>query len=214
MADNTPGTQGSQNNPPRQSGLSWSQPASTARPSQTGAPATSSSSSPPKFISSPVRPVAQAQPSSRRGMLLFTSGVVAGGLLAWSWFSLSPATITVSEGTGAPTGGTAATGGEAAPTTGAGAAEGIALPGSTIGSESLVIPSPQDAGLSVQITSAAVSAPTWVVVYESRNSVRGNALGAALFFPQDGAKSVKLLRATMPNQTYFVGRHVDNGDKQ
>ena len=52
------------------------------------------------------------------------------------------------------------------------------------------------------------------MVYESNNGVRGNALGAALFFPQGGAKTVNLLRTTQAGKTYFVGRHVDNGDKQ
>ncbi len=213
MADNTPGRE----NTPRQSGLSWSQPASTARPSQTGATAGSSSSSQPKFIASPPRTTAPAQPSSRRGMLLFSSGVLVGGLLAWSWFSLSPeGAVTTNNDTNVPAAGTAATGGGSAPTPGAGAAGGAALPGSTIGSESLVVPSPQEEGLSVQITSASVSAPTWIVVYESFNGTRGNALGAALFFPENNNtnKSIKLLRATVPNRIYFVGRNVDNGDKK
>ncbi|MDP4020887.1 MAG: hypothetical protein Q8P58_02510, partial [Candidatus Adlerbacteria bacterium] len=91
---------------------------------------------------------------------------------------------------------------------------GAALPGAVISNEALVVPSPQNAGLSVMVSSATVTSPTWVVVYESKNGVRGNALGAALFFPQDGDKTINLLRATTAGQTYFVGRHVDNGDKQ
>lgn len=91
---------------------------------------------------------------------------------------------------------------------------GTLLPGSVVSSEALVVPSPQDAGLSVAVSSANVSAPTWVVVYESKNGVRGNALGAALFFPGGQTKTVNLLRATTAGQSYLVGRHVDNGDKQ
>jgi hypothetical protein len=52
------------------------------------------------------------------------------------------------------------------------------------------------------------------VVYESKIGVRGNALGAALFFPEGGDRTINLLRATVAGQTYLVGRHVDNGDKQ
>ena len=201
MADNTPGKE----NTPRQSGLSWSQPSGTARPSQTGATTSSTSQSSPKFISSPVRPAAPAQPSSRRSVLLFASGVVVGGLLAWSWFSLTPEGV-ISENSGVPAGGTAATGGSGAPTSGTGAA--------LSGSEALVVPSPQDAGLSVRVTSAPVTQPTWVVVYEIVNGERGNALGARLFFLDSREKTINLLRPTQAGNTYWIGKRTDNGDER
>ncbi len=60
-----------------------------------------------------------------------------------------------------------------------------------------------------------VSVPTWVVVYDNKNGVRGNALGAALFTPTSakGAVYLTLLRATTAGQTYLIGRNVDNGDQ-
>lgn len=70
---------------------------------------------------------------------------------------------------------------------------------------------PQPAGMEVSAT-ADVSAPTWVVVYESRNGQISNILGAALFFPGQASGKVELLRGTMPNQTYFVGEARDDGD--
>jgi hypothetical protein len=144
--------------------------------------------------------------------LLFAGGIVVGGLLAWSWFSLTPAETGTEENVTPAAGEGAENAGSPNPSTGTG--NPSALPGSTIGNEALVVPSPQDAGLLVMVTSASVTSPTWVVVYESQNGVRGNALGAALFFPGGGAKNVNLLRATQSSKTYFVGRHVDNGDKQ
>jgi hypothetical protein len=146
--------------------------------------------------------------------MLFAGGVLVGGLLAWSWFSLTPTKIATNEDGLTPvTGAEAGTNTESARASGGGSVGGT-LPGSIIASEALVVPSPQDAGLSVMISSASVSVPTWVVVYDSKNGTRGNALGAALFFPGGGAKSVKLLRATESGKTYLVGRHVDNNNKQ
>jgi hypothetical protein len=81
-------------------------------------------------------------------------------------------------------------------------------------SGSLSVASPQDAGLTVAVTSATVSVPTWVVVYESSNGQPGRALGATLFFPAQNGKmgTVSLLRATQPGQSYFVGLSADTGN--
>ena len=216
MAENNSGqsgTQGSsQNNSSRQSGLSWSQPSSVAKPVQTGTPGTASAPKITPTLKPATSAAATAQGSSRRTFLLFAGGVVVGGLLAWSWFFLTPAEtgseedVTPAAGEGAENAG--------AQDSGTNTGNPSALPGSTVGNEALVVPSPQDAGLSVMVTSTSVTSPTWVVVYESQNGVRGNALGAALFFPGGATKTINLLRATTPARTYFVGRHVDNGDKQ
>src|SRR3989344_507443 len=65
--------------------------------------------------------------------------------------------------------------------------------------------SPQEPGRSVFLTSVAVSAPTWAVVYEERNGMPGNALGARLFLPGEASGAVSLLRATEGGKRYFVG---------
>lgn len=85
----------------------------------------------------------------------------------------------------------------------------------TAGENTLVPVSPQDAGLEVAISSATVSVPTWVVVYESVNGEPGRALGATLFFPATNGKSgtVSLLRATEPGQSYLIGENTDSGDR-
>lgn len=81
----------------------------------------------------------------------------------------------------------------------------------------LTIPSPQSAGLYVEVSRATVTEPTWVVIYEDRGGVPGNALGAALFFPtsQGGETSgtVELLRGTLIGHSYFAGESLDDGDK-
>jgi hypothetical protein len=85
----------------------------------------------------------------------------------------------------------------------------------SLGSDpSLTIMSPQPAGMSVQVAKAIVSSPTWVVVYEDSNGKPGNALGAALFFPEHQTGAVELLRATSPGKNYLVVRQMDNGDRK
>lgn len=71
----------------------------------------------------------------------------------------------------------------------------------------------QPAGTSVAVTGLSLTQPTWVVVYESRNSKPGNILGAGLFFAGDSAVSVPLMRTTVAGQTYYVTAATDNGDK-
>jgi hypothetical protein len=71
----------------------------------------------------------------------------------------------------------------------------------------------QPAGTSVAVTGLSLTQPTWVVVYESRNSKPGNILGAGLFFAGDSAVSVPLMRTTVAGQTYYVTEVIDNGDK-
>ena len=68
--------------------------------------------------------------------------------------------------------------------------------------------------MQVVINSATVSAPTWLVVYESSNGQPTRILGASIFFPENNGKgsSIPLLRATQSGQTYIVGERVDDGD--
>ncbi|HVY72980.1 MAG TPA: hypothetical protein VG984_02955 [Candidatus Paceibacterota bacterium] len=84
--------------------------------------------------------------------------------------------------------------------------------GATSSNGALSVTSPQAAGIHVDIATASVSEPTWVVVYESRNGAISNILGAALFFKGQTSGSVELLRGTMTGQTYFVGEARDDGD--
>jgi hypothetical protein len=78
----------------------------------------------------------------------------------------------------------------------------------------LTVTSPQKAGVEVVISDVSVSAPTWVVVYESRDGKPGNVLGASLFFPGGTSGTIELLRGTTAGQTYFVTERTDNGDHQ
>ncbi len=130
-------------------------------------------------------------------------GVIAGVALAWGWASWrsSPGT-TASNGTATTT---ATTSGN---TLGVDTTSVPAL-GSNPG---LTIMSPQAAGNSVAVGKAIVSVPTWIVIYEDNNGAPGNALGAALFFPEGQTGTVELLRATMPGKTYLAAKQVDNGD--
>lgn len=205
MAENNSGTPNSnQNYVPKQSGLTWSQPNSVTKPSQIGSTATPK----PIPLLKPATPTVEVKNGSRKSFMLFASGVVVGAFLAWIWFSvMGNDSVVDTNANPAAVGGTGVTSGT---TTG----NPNALPGSSIGNEALVVPSTQDAGRSVMVTSAMVTSPTWVVIYDSNNGVRGNALGAALFFPEGGAKSIKLLRPTLSGKTYLVGRRIDNGDKQ
>jgi hypothetical protein len=81
------------------------------------------------------------------------------------------------------------------------------------GSASIVIPSPQNAGMRVTVSQIDVPASTWVVVYEDRNGKPGNALGAAWFSQGMHSGVVELLRGTLAGQSYLVGESRDNGDK-
>ena len=151
--------------------------------------------------------------SSRRiGMI--AGGIVVVGLIVIAWFmwggqKTAPGLTATSTASG--TGTTAVVTGTGADMTGV---PGTTTTTTTSGSSALAVASPQAAGLSVTITSATVSQPTWVVVYESLNGKPGRALGATLFFPENNGKggAVSLLRATMPGQSYLVGENIDSGD--
>lgn len=71
----------------------------------------------------------------------------------------------------------------------------------------------QAAGFDVKISSLSVPQPLWVVVYEDANGERGNILGARRVHPTDTNATVKLLRETEPEKTYYVVLHKDDGDE-
>ena len=171
----------------KQGGLSWSAPAPAATPEPT---------------QTTTVPVASGSSPVAKYAALLAAGIIVGALVVWGWSAWRGGEVQEEQATAtspAKTGTVSNTGSAASP---------AASPES-----SLLVESPQSAGLVVSITKAAVSRPTWVVVYESRGGVVGNALGASLFFPNMSGGTVVLLRATMAGQTYFVGEQTDDGDR-
>jgi hypothetical protein len=215
MADTTQGNQqGSTNNKP--AGLSWSQPPKLSSPLLGGTVAKPSTSAPK---STPVRNTQTNTNTNGRGrtFALFLAGAVVGALLTWGYYSFNSDGAVAQDTTPAPTNNTGAVGaagnttGNATPTSGATGTTGSTPVIGSMGG--ITLPNPQPAGLKVEITSAPVTVPTWVVVYEVVNGARGNALGAGYFTQETKSRSINLLRATEAGKTYWVGKRVDNGDK-
>ncbi len=170
----------------KQSGLSWSEPA--APKAHTPAPIKTAAPE----ATTHTTPTPDSSSAKLIGMVVV--GVMVGVVVAWGWVALR------SEG------------GSLAMQN-----NGTATTTSTMGKGSdpaLSIMSPQTAGKSVAIDKAIVSAPTWIVVYENKNGVAGNALGAALFFPSRQTGSVELLRSTEAGKSYLIVKQVDNGDRK
>jgi len=168
----------------KQGGLSWSTPAQNPLPAQ-------------KPTAAPQVHVMPSKPASNStkyiGMIVL--GVIAGVIIAWGYSALrSPqeAASTADTNTGTDT------------STALISASGLGL----------TIASPQIAGNSVAVAKAAVSAPTWIVVYENNAGQPGNALGAALFFPENQGGTVELLRGTTAGKSYLATEQVDNGDRK
>ena len=133
--------------------------------------------------------------NSTKYIIMIVLGVIAGVVIAWGWSALrSPqeATSTADTNTGADT------------STALISASGLGL----------TIASPQIAGNSVAVAKAVVFAPTWIVVYENNGGQPGNALGAALFFPENQGGTVELLRGTSAGKSYLATEQVDNGDRK
>ncbi len=172
----------------KQGGLSWSTPAQSPPPAnkQFAAP------KPP-----PITIVAPAQSSAKRYAVMIALGIIAGVIIAWGWSAFNAAPASTSS---APEDKNLGVDASSAP---------------VLGSDTgLTIASPQAAGNSVAVAKAAVSVPTWIVVYESNNGEPGNALGAALFFPESQSGTVELLRGTSPGKSYLIAQQVDNGDRR
>ena len=132
-------------------------------------------------------------------------GIIAGALIAWAysaWHSSSKMTEETTD--------------KGSMTTDKDSALGVETSGMVgLGSDpAFTIQSPQAAGTAVAVAKAVVSAPTWVVIYENSNGKPGNALGAALFFPDHQSGTVELLRSTTPGKTYLAVKQVDNGDRK
>lgn len=189
-------------------GLSWSQPAAGTQQNATQGK--------PTLVSVPT-----TDDSSGRVIGIIVGIVVVFALAAWGIAALhnrstgSPAAMSTSSETSTmATSGSAAMTEESsttvAETSGSSTAAAPVVSGAN---NTFSAPSPQDAGTAIAINSMSLSAPTWIIVYESHNGVPGNILGAGLFFPGDTSGNVQLLRATTSGQTYLVTAAVDNGDK-
>ncbi|MCC7500333.1 hypothetical protein IT396_00810 [Candidatus Nomurabacteria bacterium] len=141
--------------------------------------------------------VQHAEPSVARSVGIFAAGVVVGVLVGWGFSVMKSEPVATSLN----------------------ASEGgaVARAGLSVGPNGEVqgafeVSAEQKAGKKVVITRAVVSAPTWIVVYDSVDGTVGRALGASLFSPQKQSGTVTLLRATVPGKSYFVGQAVDNGN--
>src|SRR3989338_153171 len=177
-----------------QTGLSWSTPAASAPVQKPVAP---------QKAAPAVAAKSAAGGTTSKYVSMVVVGVLAGVLIAWGYSSWR-----------APTGGaTTSTATSTADTKTAATADTTSLP--VIGSDAaLAIASPQKPGTSVAVEKAVVSTPTWVVVYENKGGAPGNALGAALFFPEGTSGTVELLRGTVSGRSYLAARQVDNGDRK
>ena len=171
-------------NDQKQGGLSWTTPAQSPMPVQKPVITPNVQMMPPKQAS-----------NSTKYISMIVLGVIAGVIIAWGYSALrSPqeAASTADTNTGSDT------------STALISASGLGL----------TIASPQIAGNSVAVAKAAVSAPTWIVVYENNAGQPGNALGAALFFPENQGGTVELLRGTTAGKSYLATDQVDNGDRK
>lgn len=177
----------------KQGGLSWSTPAQ----SQVPTPPANKQFTAPK--PPPITIVAPSQSSAKKYAVMIALGILAGVIIAWGWSAFN-----------APSKNTKSTSSSAGSALGVDASSTPALASGL----NLTITSPQAAGNSVAVAKAVVSVPTWIVVYEDNNGKAGNALGAALFFPESQSGTVELLRGTTPGKSYLVAEQVDNGDRR
>jgi hypothetical protein len=129
-------------------------------------------------------------------------GVLAGVLVAWGWSALRSASSGDAQNDTQKTATSTDLGVDISSTP-------------ALGSDpALTLMSPQASGTSVAVSKAIVSAPTWIVVYENKEGKPGNALGAALFFPERQSGTVELLRATVSGRSYLAVKQTDNGDRK
>ena len=177
-----------------QAGLSWSTPAASAPVQKPVAP---------QKAAPAVAAKSAAGGTTSKYVSMVVVGVLAGVLIAWGYSSWRTPADSATTGTATTT----------ADTNAATTADTTGLP--VIGSDAaLTIASPQRPGTSVAVEKAVVSTPTWVVVYENKDGAPGNALGAALFFPEGQSGTVELLRGTVSGRSYLAARQVDNGDRK
>lgn len=204
QGNNQNNTQGNSAQDKTQPGLSWTQPASGGAPA--GQKQNASSAQQPKPVQSSVSAVsAQGSKPSRR------IGLIAGGIILATIVLGILLTGGSDDAPAAKEPGNVASAPAESPAN-AGGVESAAI---SANAGDVAVPDGQAAGLTVAVTSATVSAPTWLVVYESNGSQPGRALGATLFFPANNGKpgTISLLRATQSGQTYLIGKNLDGGDK-
>jgi hypothetical protein len=150
--------------------------------------------------------------SGARTAGIFIAGVIVGLIIGWGWFSLGKNNAAVTSNTNS-NGTVTSSSSESTTKPETGTQTTTNNTGSvSTGSNSLAVAPLQTSGLSVTLSSVAVTVPTWVVIFESVNGKPGNALGAKMFFPGEKSGTVELLRATRAGQTYYAGEYVDNGD--
>lgn len=164
-------------------------------------------SMPKSTTPTPVVRGAGGQGSGRRTLVFaFIGGLILGGFAGWIWFGAQPKDTGGDANANTMEEGTAMEGVGGADTSTVGGGD------SMISSGGLLVASPQPSGMQVAVTNVSLAEPTWLVVYESRGGLPGNALGAAMFFPTTKSGTIDLLRGTLPGQTYFVGQSLDDGD--
>lgn len=205
------GGQNTQNGQQQGSGLSWSQPAGGSGRSGP------QNNKPPMQQHKPVQPTSpnglagrMQKSNSKKTIGIVVAVVVLVALAVWIFKGTREDIAPSSDSVATSTLDTVA---KKETTTTATSIKPVATPILTTTTSSLVIASPQDAGLQVAVSNITVSALTWVVIYENHNGQPGNALGAALFSADKTSGVVDLLRGTLPGQTYIVGEARDDGDR-
>lgn len=193
----------------KQGGLSWSTP-SSVQSTQSKTPAAPTKASTPAPVKTAPKTQAEQGGSPSRYVTMVILGIIAGAIIAWGYSAWHrPAKMTQSDTSGAMAADTTAPA-----TTDKNLGVDTATMAAVGSDASLTIPSPQTAGTSVTVAKAIVAAPTWVVIYENNDGKPGNALGAALFFPDHQAGTVELLRSTTSGKSYLAVKQVDNGDRK
>lgn len=216
-SQNSGNGQKNQNNNEKKAQLSWSQPLNTnqVKPAQnspigSGEPRTNFASA-SATVGMPkqarVNEMEKGKPHMMRNLSIAVVVILILGGIAWSLGGKKSSTSTVASDTT----GTSQTTGSVSGTMPAGTVVGGTSP-AMFPNGSLVVASPQTAGLEVAVSSIIVQVPTWVVIYENFNGQPGNVLGAALFTSTRSSGVVDLLRGTLPGQTYFAGEARDDGD--
>jgi hypothetical protein len=230
MAD---GNNPNQKNDGSKPGLSWTQPAQGGNTQHNANKPVSTTTKPASSTaSSNAAAASDATDSTARVIGIIIGIVVVFALAAWGIVALHNRSVNNSEeaanaGTSSTTDetitdtdtGTAVAPTPVAPTAPVAPAAGGATPTAAptpqamTSGASFSVPSPQTAGSSVTVENLSLSAPTWIIVYDSISGTPGRVLGATLLFPADKSGTVELARSTVAGSNYLVTAAVDNGDK-
>ncbi len=226
MQENNTGQSGGTGGAPKQSGLSWSQPArsdSAPASSSVAGVAAAGAAKPTAQVST--KPMAQtaakpAQTSVERKPATgtaagntprlvgtFAAGVIVGGLLTWGGMSLTLGDTAQEVAMGDTTN---TQGSATAPLNTSVAANtqvSNVIPSGTAANFAVA---DQGAGMQVEAILSKVTTPTWLIVYDDDNGAPGWILGAGMVFPETGSQVViDLLRPTIAGKSYFVGQSAD-----